>query len=74
MTSGKRTLLWVVVCGALVGLAGCQYIKPIAAVLSLLTSRQELVVRVEVKVLQADEEPAAKATLPATGEQNHEPN
>lgn len=72
MTSGKQTLLQVVVCGALVGLAGCQYIKPIAMAMSLLVGRQERVVRVEVRVEvevpQADGEPVAKVMLPATGD------
>lgn len=67
MMSSKWTLLRVIVCGAMVGLAGCQYIKPIAVVLSLLTSRQERVVHVEVAVPQVDREPAETDKPPATG-------
>jgi hypothetical protein len=72
MTSGKRVLLRVIVCGAMIGLAGCQYIKPIAGVVSFFAGRQERVVRVEVRVEvavpQANGEPVAKVMLPATGD------
>jgi hypothetical protein len=66
MTRAKT--LKIIACGAVVVLAGCQYIKPIAGVVSFLVGRRERVVRVEVEVLQADGEPTAKAESPATGE------
>lgn len=68
MTSGKWTLLRVIVCGVLVGLVGCQYIKPITMALSLFAGRRERIVRVEVVVPQADGEPTARSALPLTGE------
>ncbi len=67
MTSSKRTLLRVVVCGVLVGLVGCQYIQPVAAVLSLLVGRQERVVYVEVAAPKADGELGAPPVAPTTG-------
>jgi hypothetical protein len=54
--------LKIAACGALVGLAGCQYIKPIAGAVSVLVGRQERVVRVEVEVPQKDGEPPAETT------------
>lgn len=60
-------MLKTAACAVLIGLAGCQYIKPIAVALSLLTGRQERVVRVEVAVPQVDEEPEVGAEPPATG-------
>jgi hypothetical protein len=60
-------VLKIAACGVLIGLAGCQYIKPIAGALSLLIGRQARVVRVEVKVPQADGEPTAKVESPVTG-------
>lgn len=67
MTSGKWILLRVTVCGAMIGLAGCQYIGPIAGVVSFFAGRKERVVYVEVEVPQADEEPAETVESPATG-------
>ena len=58
--------LKIVACGALIGLVGCQYIAPIAGVVSFFVGKRERIVRVEVEVPQADEEPAAKVTPPAT--------
>ena len=59
--------LKIIACGALVGLVGCQYIKPVAAVLSLLVGRQERVVYVEVEVPKRDGEPTDMVESPATG-------
>ncbi len=65
-------MLKTAACVVLIGLVGCQYIKPIAGTLSFLIGRQERVVRVEVEVPQAGEEPAAKSTPPATGRRSYE--
>lgn len=61
-------MLKTVACAVLIGLVGCQYIQPVAAVLSLLAGRQERIVYVEVEVPQVDKEPAETAESPATGE------
>jgi hypothetical protein len=61
-------MLKTAACAVLIGLVGCQYIKPISMVVGALVGRQERVVYVEVPVPQANGEPAARATPPTTGE------
>jgi hypothetical protein len=59
--------LKIIACGAVVVLAGCQYIKPAVAILSLFVGQRERVVYVEVEVPQVDKEPAETTESPATG-------
>ncbi len=60
-------MLKTAACAVLIGLVGCQYIKPIAVALSLLTGRQERVVRVEVEVPRVDKKLAETDESPAIG-------
>lgn len=59
-------MLKTAACAVLIGLVGCQYIKPITVALSLLIGRQERVVRVEVAVPKADGELGVPAVAPTT--------
>lgn len=60
-------MLKTAACAVLIGLVGCQYIKPVVAVLSLFAGRQERVVRVEVEVPRVDKEPVETDEPPVTG-------